>query len=425
VMQKEQNDVRQQNLVANVMDGAMFAFGMSFVSLQTVLPVFVKRIGGSSFAVGLIPVLWTAGFNFPQILVANYVQHFPYKKKLFLKTALVQRVPWFLLALVAFFIIDQVGSSGGAVLFLSLFTVAAVAGSVNFPIWFDLIAKLTPVDVRGRLFAARNLVGGVLGVIGGWVVKRVLDGIAYPASYGVLFLLAASAMMISYAALLLLREETPSTVVEQTHFVDYYRRLPRILKQKDFRNFLISDALLIAATMAGAFYAVHAIGKFRLTDAVAGIFTSVMMGSMIVGNTFFGLLADRYGHKLNLILSAASTAVACLAALVAPSLEVYLIVFVGSAFQVGLSGISRFSLVAELCTEEERPTYVALTNMVTAPFVFFGVLAGGIAGSYGYEPVFVIAGLLALSSALWLAFKVEEPRNKAAISLVQSVQYES
>jgi MFS family permease len=420
---KGEDDVWRQNLVANLMDAAMFAFGMSFVSLQTVLPVFVKRIGGSSFAVALIPVLWTAGFNFPQIFIANYVQRFPYKKRLFLKTALVQRVPWLLLALLTFFVIDQVGPSGGAVLFLSLFTVAAVAGSVNFPIWFDLIAKLTPVGVRGRLFAARNLLGGVLGVIGGWVVIRILDRIAYPTSYGVLFILAFSAMMISYAGLLLLREETPSTVAEQIHFVDYYRRLPGILKQKNFRNFLISDALLIAATMAGAFYAVHAIQRFQLTDAVVGVFTSVMMGSMIIGNIFFGLLADRYGHKLNLVLSAASTAVACFAALVAPSLEVYLIVFVGSAFQMGLSGISRFSIVAELCTEQERPTYVALTNMVTSPFVVFGVLAGGIAGRYGYEAVFVIGGLLALSSALWLAFKVEEPRNKAAVPLVQSVQY--
>jgi len=424
-MQRGQDDGLQQNLVANVMDGAMFAFGMSFVSLQTVLPVFVKRIGGSSFAVGLIPVLWTAGFNFPQILIANYVQRFPYKKNLFLKTALIQRLPWFLLALLAFLVIDRTGSSGGAVLFLSLFTFAAVAGSINFPIWFDLIAKLTPVNVRGRLFAVRNLVGGVLGVVGGWVVERVLGGIAYPTSYGVLFTLAFSAMMISYAALLMLREEAPSSVAKETHIVDYYRGLPRILRQKNFRNFLISDALLIAATMAGAFYAVNAIAKFRLTDAVAGIFTSVMMGSMIIGNIFFGLLADRFGHKLNLILSSASTAVACLAALLAPSLEVYLIVFVGSAFQVGLSGISRLSLVAELCSEDERPTYVALTNMVTSPFVLFGVLAGVIAGSFGYQVVFIIAGLLALSSALWLTFKVEEPRNRTAVSLVQSVQYES
>ena len=41
--------------------GAIFSLAMSFVSLQTVLPVFVKKIGGSNVAVGLIPVLWASG----------------------------------------------------------------------------------------------------------------------------------------------------------------------------------------------------------------------------------------------------------------------------------------------------------------------------------------------------------------------------
>ena len=81
--------------------------------------------------------------------------------------------------------------------------------------------------------------------------------------------------------------------------------------------------------------------------------------------------------------------------------------------------------MVELCTEEERPTYVALTNMVTSPFVLFGVLAGGIASAFGYDAVFVIAGVLALASAFWLTFKVEEPRTKTAVPFVQSAQYES
>jgi hypothetical protein len=46
--------------------------------------------------------------------------------------------------------------------------------------------------------------------------------------------------------------------------------------------------------MAGAFYSVHAIQKFSLNDSSAGTFTMVVMGGMIVGNTFFGYLADHF-----------------------------------------------------------------------------------------------------------------------------------
>jgi MFS family permease len=111
-------------------------------------------------------------------------------------------------------------------------------------------------------------------------------------------------------------------------------------------------------------------------------------------------------------------------AILAPNQFLYLVVFVGMAFQIGLSGISRLSIVAELCSEEERPTYVALTNLVTSPFILFGLVAGGIAARFGYDAVFLIAGLLAIASALWMTFRVEEPRETVRRPFVQSAQYE-
>lgn len=422
---REKQGVLRQNVVANIMDGALYAFAIGFVSIQTVIPVMVKHISGSDFAVGLVLVLWTAGFNFPQIFIANHAQRFPYKMRLFLQTAFLQRVPWLLLALLSFFMLGGLSPTAGTFFFFFLFTLAAVTGSLCFPIWFDLITKLTPVDLRGRLFAVRNLLGGILGILAGLVVQRVLAEIDYPLSYGVLFTLAFLFTLVSYWSLTRLKEVAASPVAEEVHIIDYYRNLPRILKaQKNFRNFLISDALLIAATMAGAFYAVHAIQRFSLSDSSAGIFTVVVMCSAIIGNMFFGTIADRYGHKVNLVLAAASTALSCFMAILASDQRLYLIVFVGMAFQIGLSGISRLSIVAELCSEEERPTYVALTNLVTSPFILFGLIAGGIAARFGYDAVFLIAGLLAVASALWMAFRVEEPRESARRPFVQSAQYE-
>ena len=423
---REEPKILRQNLSANMVDGAMYSLGMCFVSLQTVLPVLVHRISGSSLAVGLIPVLWTAGFNFPQIFIANHVERFAFKRTLFLRTAFFQRVPWFLLSLLLFFVVGRTESLTGLLLFFILFTLAAIAGSLCFPVWFDLIAKLTPVHFRGRLFGARNLLGGVLGVLGGWIVKVVLGRLDFPTSYGVLFVLAVLCMAVSYWSLTLLREEFPSITRQPVPAAEYYRKLPKILKRhRNFRNFLISDALLIAATMAGAFYAVHALQKFSLSESYAGIFTIVIMCSMIVGNALFGFMADHFGHKMNLVLAAVFTAIACLVALCAPGPYLYLASFVGLAFQIGLSGISRLSIVAELCEEAERPTYVALANMVTSPVVLFGVVAGGIASAYGYEVVFAIAALLAITSALWMAFKVDEPRGRGSRPFVQPVQYES
>jgi hypothetical protein len=192
-----QRAVLKWNFAANVCDGAIFSLALSFVSQQTVLPVFVKKMGGNNIAVGLIPVLWTAGFNFPQIFIANFAQRFDRKKNFVLFTALAQRLPWLLLAALSFFL-EAVNSKTGLLLFFTVFTLAAVAGSINLPAWFDLVAKITPVNMRGRLFATRMLLGAVLGVFGGWVVMQVLKALAYPKSFACLFMLAFGAMMVSY-----------------------------------------------------------------------------------------------------------------------------------------------------------------------------------------------------------------------------------
>ena len=93
------------NFTLNVLDGAFFSFGLSFASAATVLPVFVQRLGGSDVAVGLIPVVWALGLNLPQLLIANHAQQVRSKKGLLLATALVQRLPWLLLAVGTFLIV--------------------------------------------------------------------------------------------------------------------------------------------------------------------------------------------------------------------------------------------------------------------------------------------------------------------------------
>jgi MFS family permease len=402
---------RERNFIANVFDGALYAMAMSLVSQQAVLPVFVKDIGGGNIALGLIPVLWTFGFNFPQVLIAPYAQRLPRKKQLFLRTAIIQRIPWLLLSLVTFFVLDRVSSSLALWLFFILFTLAAVGGSLNLPVWFDLIAKLTPLKARGRLFAARSVGGAVLGMAGGGAVSFVLGRFSYPVSFGILLLAAFAVTMISYLFLLTLREENDSPTDQSGRNWRYAFSAPGILRtERGFRNYLVADALLISAGMANAFYAIHGLKKFGLPDSYAGTFTIAMMVSMIVGSSGFGLLADRFGHKINLVISASASVIASVTAILAPSVEVYLLVFLCSAATVALGTISRLPLIAELCPEATRPTSVALANLVTSPFILFGIVAGWIADRAGYEAVFAIAGVLALAALVWLLTRVQDPR---------------
>lgn len=408
---QQSSDVRY-NFILNTFDGAVFAFGLSFASRSTVIPVYVKHIGGDAIALSLIPVLWILGFNIPQIAIANHARQVSPKKPLLLKTGLMQRLPWLVLTVAAVTVVPAAGPEIGLILFFVLFAIAAAGGSLNLPVWFDLIAKITPVRRRGRLFAYRTVIGAGLGILGGWVVERILASVSAPQSFALLFGITFGVMMVSYMFLWLLREGGEPTLPRRIPYREYLRSLPSILRaQRNFRNFLIGEALLVTATMVEAFFAVDAIETFNLSDAYAGRFTIVVMSSMLVGTLLFGYAADRLGHRLNLILAACWMLIGCVAALFAQSVEVYYIAFVGTAFTLGLRTISRLPIIAEICGEEDRPTYVALTNVVTAPFVLFGLGAGWLATQFGYDAVFVAAGALSLVAAIWFGVFVREPRN--------------
>lgn len=408
----------RRNFVLNVLDGAVFTFGMSFASRSTVLPLFVQKLGGGNLAIGLLPVLWTIGFNFPQLFIANHARQSPSKKRLVLQTGLGQRLPWLLLAAATALLLWELPVVWGLALFFGIYTLAAVGGSLNLPGWFDLVAKLTPVRLRGRLFAWRAVLGAVFGMAAGWIVGEVLDAVASPQSFALLFGLAFAVAMVSYGILAQVKEEAPRLPPLRLDYRDFLRRLPHILRHdRNFRNFLVADALLITAMMADAFFAVYALDRFSLSEGYVGRFIIVMTGSAAVGSLLFGVLADRLGHRLNLVLAAGATLLACAAALLAATPEVYLVVFVGSAFALGLPQISRLPIVAELCTEEERPTYIALMNALTAPFALSGLLAGWVADRFGFPAVFVLTAAVAAAAGLWLLTMVREPRYDGPVPL--------
>jgi predicted MFS family arabinose efflux permease len=176
------------------------------------------------------------------------------------------------------------------------------------------------------------------------------------------------------------------------------------------RRFLVADGLQISATMGSAFIAVHAMQRFSLPDASAGSFVVIMTAATVAGSLLFGVLADRAGHRLVLLLGAGMAFVSAVAALLAGTPGAYGLVFVCAALSATATAISRLPFLAELSSEADRPRLVALVNTVTSPCVFWGVIGGVIADRAGYESVFVLSAAFALAAGLWLVFKVRDPR---------------
>lgn len=393
------------------MDGALFGLAMSFVSFNTILPVFIQQVGGSDVAIGSVPVLWTIGMNFPQAIVIRLTNSRNPVKPLVLRFGLLNRYSFLAVGVFTFFFVKNMPTTISVSLLLALIFFTAVTGSFGGPVWFHLFTKTTPMKLRGKLLAIRQLLSSSLGIFGGSVVTFILATFAFPTNFALLFFIAYLLSMASYMYLRKLKEP-----VAESNYLDpppastFADGRAILMRDTNFRNFLLADAFTLMSMSASAFYAVYAIEKFNVPASYAGTFTVIVMAGMVAGNSIFGYLADSLGHKMTLIVLALSSVAASVVAIFAGNILMYGFTFFFMSWTVGLQVISRLSFVVELCSEAERQTYIGLTNTITAPTVAVGILFGWMARVYGFPIMFAMAALTGLLAAVWLYFFVHDPR---------------
>lgn len=407
--------ILRHNFIMHFWDGVIFMFAMSFVAVQTVFPILITELGGTAIAVGMIPVLWNLGLNVPQILLIRRREEHTNIKPVFLKYALLHRMLFLVMGLFLLLVVEALPKE--IIIFAVLFVILlmALSGAFAIPNWYQLLSKTTPVTLRGRLLALRQLLGSLLGIAGGSAVTFVLASFAFPYDFSILFLTAFFFMIVSFVYIKRIIEVSQEEAVHApdedqraSGSRDYMKRL--LKKNKNFRWYLIADFLMLASASASSFYSVYGLQKFSLHSSYTGIYTIILMASMSAGNVLFGITADRKGHLLNLKLLTIAYAAASLLAVVISTPGLYGLVFFFMAIGLTIHGISRLSIVAEMTRERERRDYLVLLNSMTAPAFLTGLAAGYIIESSGYGIFFVLSSLLAIASFLVLTFKVKEPR---------------
>ena len=408
-------DVRR-NFTLNALDGILFTFGFAFVDLASVVPAFIRRLGGSDFLISIIPAAQAIGWMTPQIFVANFVEGLRRKKPYVLAVGAWERLPYLGVIVLCFLLGTSLPNLLIGASLAAIFAAALAYGLVS-PAWFDLVAKVTPVRSRGRLSALKVGAGTLLGIGAGGIIERVLANpeIPFPQNFGWLFVLGLVLMSLSLVSLSLVREPVYPIQTQKIPFREYLSRLRVILRtDRNFRNFLVGTFLQRATILAVAFYTINALEKFDLPDSWVGRFTISIMAGRFLGTPLFGFLGDRFGHKINLVIGAMGHLAAAVLAIAAPNEWWYLPVFALVSVGFASNLVSRFNMAVEFCEPERRPTYLALANSVLGPTGIVALLGGLFAKVIGYNGLFVIAGLLALSSALCLIFAVREPRKLAA-----------
>jgi len=380
----------RHNSVVNVLDGTFFWLGTSFMASRTILPLYVGHFTDSKLVIGLLSTLAAAGWLLPQLFTANWVQHLPRKKVVVVNLGLfTERLPVVLMAPAAMLSIRF--PTLALIAFFVLFAWHVVGAGVVAVAWQDMIAKVIPLDRRGRFFGIANFGGTATGVLGAAAAGWLLDRYDFPYGYVFCFTVAAIFIFISWIFLALTREPprvSQEPVISQR---EYWRRLPAILRADlNFRHYLLSQVVITMGGMAVGFLAIYAAQRWQLPDSQAGSFTASMLIGQALCNLLFGLAG------------------------LAPVPAWFYAVFALSGASAAGFILSGIMIVFEFSAPDVRPTYIGVNNTAVGVVnIVAPMLAGWLAGVMGYRGLFAVAFVITLVGFALMRWWVREPRQTA------------
>jgi MFS family permease len=397
----------------NIGDLALYWGGDAFASAAIVLPLFVSRLTDSTLAVGLIATLYGLGLVIPQIAVAGYVRNLRRKKWFAIACYAVQRLSFFLLALATL----TLGDSPALLLpvFFVLYLIGCAGVGAGIPAHQDVIAKIVPVEARGRLRGTGIFIASLIGVGAGLLARSILEALPFDRGFALCFFLAALLGTASLGLISFNREPAAKVTGGSPSFLGYLRELPGILAaDANFRRFLYSRILFSFSGLAVTFLPVFALVRFGLETREMGTMTAAMMAGQLLAVLALGFVSDRRGHKVVLEVGSAALVLALALALAATSPLLILVTFALAGCSNAAVQVSTMYIAMEFAPPAQRPTYIALGSTIVAPTTIVAPLLGGwLAGTVGYPTLFLVALAPTLAGLAYLRLAVHEPRRQA------------
>ncbi len=374
-----------------------FWLGIAYFSPTTILPLFVSYLTTSNVVIGAVPAVVVLAWSLPQLLGARALARQRSRKGYILRTAIWGRVP--LAALVPITALLAVPHPTLAlVLFLICFAAFRFTGGLNTPVYYDLVADVVDPRVRARFIGLSQFLGGAIAAAALVLGRAVLDAFPFPAGFVILFTVGLFFVTAALGFMWVVRE--PAQVPRPTRAglgpaPGIVAAVGRALREDAaFRAYLASRVFVALASMAQAFFAVHARREMGASDGDVALFTAALLGAQTVSTLAWGAAANRLRLPPVLLggtlLYLAATAVA----LAAPSLTWFALAFALSGMWLGALAVTDpgFPLALAEARGADRALYVAMANTVLSPvYVVAPLLGGAAADMAGYRATYVIA----------------------------------
>lgn len=388
----------KRNYVLFVLDSILFTNAMTFLSVNAVIAYFLNTLGASTLEISLVSVLSSVCIFISQPLFAKMAMERSYKVKTFTKILYTQRF-FFLIFILTIPIFAKSSPHFMVILFLICWSIFSIFVGAYSPFFMSLFSKAIPYNKQGGVMGLGGALGNIIALGSSYLVGILLINIKFPYNYTAIFSIGIIFLLIDVFDLQLIKEVPDKVAEKHLSYWKFIRDIPGVLrKNAKVMKIIAGNSMITISNIGLAYYALYAIRSYHARVEQAALFTAIAVVINVVGSTGFGLLADKYGHKLILQTASIFGAAAGIAAFSGNSIFMVYVAFALSTLCASGYNLSAGVIIVHNSPKEQIPIYVSANNMITLIISSFFMITGSlIIDKISFKPLFIIisiAGIL-------------------------------
>lgn len=290
------NSVKETHFRRNVFGSSVVEFfwglGFPIVLESTFLQLFLKSLGASSFAIGIVPSLFIAGISCFPLFASYSSRNFRMKRPFVLGLHLSSALAILLLG-----VLMLVFSSPGSILplFFCCYALFSVCMGLTIPIWLNYLVRIFPdarvVSGLGYMMLAQNIGK----IIASFFILKIVERYAFSLqSSAYVFIVTGLLFAVGSLCFLITREVADPNDPEPDNlsFIGHTRlSAVEILANRRFLLYLAADLDFYIVLTTMSFYANYATGYHQVPVAIAaGGFVACIYAGSITVNIFLGAM---------------------------------------------------------------------------------------------------------------------------------------
>jgi MFS family permease len=380
-------------------------FGFVWGSIIAFLQVYTVRLGASGLLVSAITYGPALVAIFWQIPAGRLMVRSGKRMRWVLWSGLVYRAIFLTIALLPFLLSRNVAQATALVWVLSAFVTAI--SNLSF---LSMMADAVPPDRIQQMVGWRIAAFGVTNTITTLVAGPLLQRIAFPLNYQVLFFLGFLGSMMSWwnVTRLQVPDRPPQTGAQPA----FWRQIGEMLRFRGYTRFLVAVfALQMALGMIGPLLALYWVRELDATDQQVSLILSTSTAMMVVGSLLMRRLVARIGREAALAIGALGYALYPLLTSLTTTVW-WLIPWAAMAgfFNAAIT-VNLFDNLVSVTPDEDRTNYMSVYNTAQNSALFLGPLLAGILAETAGGPALglKVAAGVGLVAGVLMALRRPQP----------------